>query len=59
MPLLSVLFHLQNRISIFRNLNFEFEFSQDISGNVHYVPEIYLISQGTLIKAFYLPKKTI
>ena len=59
MSLLSVLFHLQNRISIFRNLNFEFEFSQDIWGNVHYVPEIYLISQGTLIKAFYLPKKTI
>ena len=34
-------------------------FSQDIWGNVHYVPEINLISQGTLIKAFYLPKKTI
>ena len=27
-------------------------FSQDIYGNVHYVPEINLISEGTLIKAF-------
>ena len=33
-------------------------FSQDISGNVHYVPEINLISEGTLIKPFYLPNKT-
>ena len=32
-------------------------FSQDIWGNVHYVSEINLISQGTLIKAFYLPSK--
>ena len=34
-------------------------FSQDILGNVHYVPEINLIFLGTLIKAFYLPNKTI
>ena len=34
-------------------------FSQDIYGNVHYVPEINLISEGTLIKAFYFPNKTI
>ena len=34
-------------------------FSQDIYGNVHYVPEINLIFEGTLIKAFYLPKKKI
>ena len=34
-------------------------FSQDIWGNVHYVPEINLISEGNLIKAFYLPNKTI
>ena len=33
-------------------------FSQDIQGNVHYVSEINLISEGTLIKAFYLPNKT-
>ena len=33
--------------------------SQDIWGNVHYVPEINLISYGTLIKAFFLPNKTI
>ena len=35
--LLSVLFHLQNR---FFKISF---FSQDIWGNVHYVPEINLI----------------
>ena len=34
-------------------------FSQDICGNVHYVPEIIFISSGTLIKAFHLPNKTI
>ena len=34
-------------------------FSQDIWGSVYYVPEIKLISQGTLIKAFYLSNKTI
>ena len=34
-------------------------FGQDIYGKVHYVPEINLISEGTLIKAFYLPNKTI
>ena len=34
-------------------------FSQDIWGNVDYLPEINLISKGTLIKAFYLPSKTI
>ena len=33
-------------------------FSQDIWGNVHYVPEINLIPWETL-KAFYLPNKTI
>ena len=31
--------------------------SQNIWGNVHYVPEINLISKRTLIKAFYLPSK--
>ena len=40
MALLSVLFHLQNRVSVFEILIF----SQDIWGNVHYVPEINLIS---------------
>ena len=54
MSLLSVLFHLQSCVSVFLNFNF----SQDIWGNVH-VPEINLISQGTLIKAFYLPRKTM
>ena len=34
-------------------------FSQDIQGNVHYIPEINLISEETMIKAFYLAKKTI
>ena len=34
-------------------------FSKDISGNVHYVAEINLISKGTLIKALNLPNKTI
>ena len=33
-------------------------FSQEIWGNVHYVPEINLISEGTLIKAFCLTSKT-
>ena len=33
-------------------------FDQDIWGNVHYVPAINLISQGTVIKSFYLPSKT-
>ena len=55
MALLSVLFHLQNRVSVFEILIF----SQDIWENVHYVPEINLISSGTLIKAFYLANKTI
>ena len=32
--------------------------SQDILGNVHYVCEINLISEETLIKAFYLLIKT-
>ena len=40
MLLLSVPFHLQNRASVFQIL----VFSEDISGNVHYVPEINLIS---------------
>ena len=51
--LLSMLFHLQNRVSIFGNLIF----SQGIWGNVYYVPEINLISEGSLIKAFYLSNK--
>ena len=33
-------------------------FSQNIWGNVQYVPEINLISKRTLIKAFYLLNKT-
>ena len=33
-------------------------FSQDIWGKADYVPEINLISEGTLIKIFYLPSKT-
>ena len=33
-------------------------FSQDIWRNFHYVREINLISEGTLIKAFYLRRKT-
>ena len=33
-------------------------FYLDIWGNVHYVPEINLISKGTLINAFYLRSKT-
>ena len=40
MSLLSVPFHLQNPASVFEIL----VFSEDISGNVHYVPEINLIS---------------
>ena len=32
-------------------------FSHNILGNVHYVPEINLISSGILIKAFYFPSK--
>ena len=54
MSMLSVLFHLQNRVSVFEILIF----SQDIWGDVHYVPKINLISLGTLLKAFYLPSKT-
>ena len=54
MSLLSVFFYLQNCLS------FEIlVFSQDIWGNGHYVPEINLISWGTLIKAFYFSNKTI
>ena len=41
-----MLFRLQNRS----------QFSQDIWRNVNYVREINVISWGTLIKAFYLPK---
>ena len=47
---------------IFQTVSQFFEiliFSQDICGNVHYVPEIIFISSGTLIKAFHLPNKTI
>ena len=54
MSMLSVLFHLQNRVSVFEILIF----SQDIWGDVHYVPEINLISLWTQLKAFYLPNKT-
>ena len=32
-------------------------FSQDIWANVHYVPKLNLISEGTRIKAVYLPIK--
>ena len=53
MSLLSVLFHLQNHVSVLILI-----FIQDIWGDVHYVPEINPISKGTLIKAFYLPSKT-
>ena len=38
MSFLSVHFHLQNHVSVFEN------FSQNILENVHYVPEINLIS---------------
>ena len=54
MSLLSVLFHLQNNVSVFLILIF----SQEIWGNVRHVPEINLISLRTLTKAFYLPSKT-
>ena len=54
MLLLSVLFHLQTVSQLFEILIF----SQDIWGNIHYVPEINLISQVTLIKAFSLSSKT-
>ena len=50
---LSLLFYLQNRV-FFELLIF----SQDVQGNVYYVPEINLISEGTLIKAFNLPSET-
>ena len=49
-----MLFHLQNLSQFFEILIF----SQNILGNVHYVPEINLVFLGTLIKAFYLPNKT-
>ena len=55
MLLSSVTFHLQNHVQFFEILIF----SQDIWGNVHYVREINLISEGTLVKALYLPSKTI
>ena len=41
MSLLSVLFHLQSRVSVFFEILI---FSSDIWENVHYVPEIDLIS---------------
>ena len=47
---------------IYKTMSQFFEFlifSQDIQGNVHYIPEINLISEETMIKAFYLAKKTI
>ena len=52
--LVSKLFRLQNRVSFLRNFNFQ----QRYLGKVHYVLEINLISEGTLIKAFHLPNKT-
>ena len=52
MLLLSVLFH---QLSQFFEISI---FGQDIQGNVHYVPGINVNSQVTLIKAFYLPRKT-
>ena len=52
MSFLSVHFHLHNHVSVFGN------FSQNISENVLYIPEINVISEGTLIKAFYLLRKT-
>ena len=47
---------------IYKTVSQTFEiliFSQDIQGNFHYIPEINLISEGTLIKAFYSLNKTI
>ena len=41
MSLLLVLFHLKNRVPFFFEILI---FSQDILGNVRYVPEINLIS---------------
>ena len=55
MSMSSVLFHLQNRVTVFEILIF----SQDIWGDVHYVREINLISLGTLLKAFYLQTKQL
>ena len=56
MLLLSVLFYLQKKkLQFFEILVFK----QDIWGNIHYVPEINLISSGAQIKALYLLKKTI
>ena len=53
----------QNPFSfIYKTVSQFFEFlifSQDIQGNVHYIPEINLMSEETMIKAFYLAKKTI
>ena len=44
---------------IYKTMSQFFEiFSQDIRGNIPYVPEINLISKGTLKKAFYLLRKT-
>ena len=45
MLFLSVLFHLQNLVSVFGILIF----SQDIWGNIHYVPKINLISDKSLL----------
>ena len=46
-----MLFDLENCVSILI-------FTQLIWENVHYVPNKNLISEGTPIKAFYLPRKT-
>ena len=53
-----VLFHLQNRISVFWNFKYVHRmFMWKCCENVHYAHEINLISYETLIKAFYLPSK--
>ena len=53
MSLLSALFHLQNRVSIFEILIF----SQDIWGNVHYVPEINRINLRNSDKSLLSPEQ--
>ena len=53
MSLLSALFHQQNRVSIFEILIF----SQDIWGNVHYVPEINRINLRNSDKSLLSPEQ--
>ena len=52
-----LLFHLQICVSNFKFFEILI-FRQHIWGNIHYVHEINLNSSGTLIKAFYFPRKT-